>query len=112
MTFAIQVHDWLIRLVWVGINQSRTRIVKNIINSENCYVIYLLRIIDIQNILKMCCIHIFDLSRVYEYHYLAFIILTVSLDPLNLNTKRFYTRETIRGIKISRLTEIPPPLHN
>ena len=51
MTFAIQVRDWLIRVVRVGINQSRIRIVKNIINSENCYVIYLLRIIDIQNIM-------------------------------------------------------------
>ena len=48
ITFAIQVHDWLIFVVWVGINQSRTRIVKDIINSENCYVIYLLYIIDIQ----------------------------------------------------------------
>ena len=48
MTFAIQVHDWLIGVVRVGINQSQTRIVKDIINSENCYVIYLLRIIDIQ----------------------------------------------------------------
>ena len=49
MTFVIQVHDWLIRVVWVGINQSRTRIVNDIINSENCYVIYLLRIIDMKN---------------------------------------------------------------
>ena len=49
MTFTIQVCDWLIIVVWVGINQTRTRIVKDIINSENFYVIYLLRIIDIQN---------------------------------------------------------------
>ena len=48
MTFAIQVRDWLIRVVGVGINQSRTRIVKVVINSENCYVIYLLCIIDLQ----------------------------------------------------------------
>ena len=48
---AIQVRDWLILVVWVGINQSQTRILKNIINSENCFVIYLLRIMDIQNIL-------------------------------------------------------------
>ena len=40
----------LICMVWVGINQSQTRIVKNIINSENCYVIYLLCIIDIKKI--------------------------------------------------------------
>ena len=52
MTFAIQVRDWLIRVVWVGINQSQTRIVKVIINSENCYVIYLLQIIYIQIILN------------------------------------------------------------
>ena len=49
MNFAIQVHDWFVRVVWVGINQSQARIVKDIINSENCYVIYLLHIIDIQN---------------------------------------------------------------
>ena len=48
MTFAIQVRDWLIRVVWVGINQSQTRIIKDIINSENCYEIYLICIIDIQ----------------------------------------------------------------
>ena len=47
--FATQVRDWLIRLVLVGINQSRTIIVKDIINLENCYVIYLLRIIVLQN---------------------------------------------------------------
>ena len=56
MTFPIQVRDWLIRVVWVGINQSRTRIVKDIINSENCYVIYLLRIIDIQKIIPFIII--------------------------------------------------------
>ena len=40
---------WLVDLCGLdGINQSGTRIVKNIINSENCYVIYLLCIIDIQ----------------------------------------------------------------
>ena len=49
MTFAIQVRDWLIRVVRLGINQSRARIIKDIINSEN--LIYLLRIIDIQNTL-------------------------------------------------------------
>ena len=48
ISFAIQVRDWLIRVLWVGINQSRPRIVMVIINSENCYVIYLLRIINIQ----------------------------------------------------------------
>jgi len=32
-----------------GINQSRVRIIKDIMNSEKSYVIYLLRIIDIQN---------------------------------------------------------------
>ena len=53
MTFAIQVRDWLICVVWVEINQSQTRIVKDIINSENFYVIYLLRIIDIQNIFNL-----------------------------------------------------------
>ena len=47
MTFANQVSNWLIRVVWVGITQSQTRIIKDIINSENCYAIYLLRIIDI-----------------------------------------------------------------
>ena len=47
MIFAIQVLDRLIRVVWVGINQS-DRIVKDIKNSENCYVFYLIRIIDIQ----------------------------------------------------------------
>ena len=50
MTFVIQVRDWLIRLVRVGINQSQNRIVKDIKNSENYYVIYLLCIIDKQNI--------------------------------------------------------------
>ena len=56
MNFAIQVHDWFVRVVWVGINQSQARIVKDIINSENCYVIYLLHIIDILNYftLKHC----------------------------------------------------------
>ena len=53
MTFAIQMRDWLICVVWVGINQSRTRILKDIINSENCYIIYLLRIIDIQKLLRI-----------------------------------------------------------
>ena len=43
----IQVRDWLIRGVWWGINQSRARIVKDILNSENCYIIYLLCFIDI-----------------------------------------------------------------
>ena len=51
MTFVMQVHDWLIYAVWVGINQSRTRIIKDIINSEKFYVIYLIHIIDIQNML-------------------------------------------------------------
>ena len=51
VTFEIQVRDWLIRGVWGGINQSRARIVMDIVNTENCYVIYLLRIIDTQNIL-------------------------------------------------------------
>ena len=48
MTFAIQVRDWLIHAVWGGggINQSQARIVMDIINTENCLVIYLLRIID------------------------------------------------------------------
>ena len=45
MTFAYLVHDWLIRGVF---NQSQTRFIKDIINSEKCYIIYLLRIIDIQ----------------------------------------------------------------
>ena len=53
MTFAIQVCDWLICVVWLGINQSRTRIIKDIVNSENSYVIYLLLIIDIQNIFNI-----------------------------------------------------------
>ena len=48
MTFAIQVSDWLICVVWVGINQSQARFVKDIINSEFFFVIYLLHIIDIQ----------------------------------------------------------------
>ena len=48
MTFVKLVHDWLIRVVWVGINQSRARIVQDIMNSDKCYIIYLLRIIDIQ----------------------------------------------------------------
>ena len=52
MTFAIQVRDWLIPGLWGGgINQSQARIVKDIMNSENCYVIYLLHIIAIQNCL-------------------------------------------------------------
>ena len=46
--FAILICDWLICGVWRGINQSRAKIVKDIINSEKCYVIYLLHIIDIQ----------------------------------------------------------------
>ena len=54
MTFAIQVHDWLICVVWLGINQLRTRILKDIINSENWYVIYLLRIIDIKKNIFVC----------------------------------------------------------
>ena len=51
MTFAFLVRDWLIRGVWEGINQSQARFVKDIMNSEKCYVIYILHIIDIQNIL-------------------------------------------------------------
>ena len=40
---------WLVDSCGVGGNhQSRTRIVKEIINTEKFYVIYLLRIIDIQ----------------------------------------------------------------
>ena len=63
MTFAIQVHDWLIRGVRGRINQSRARIVKDIINSENCYIIYLLRIIDIQ---KKIYFH-YILSWIFEW---------------------------------------------
>ena len=49
MTFVIQVRDWLIRGVLEGINQSRARIIKDITyNSEKFYIIYLLRIINIQ----------------------------------------------------------------
>ena len=55
MSFTIQVRHWSIRVVWLGINQSRTRILKDILNSENCYVIYLLRIIDIQIVLISKC---------------------------------------------------------
>ena len=44
------MRDWLIRMVLVGINQSQTRIVKDIINSKNYHVIYLLHIIDIQKV--------------------------------------------------------------
>ena len=55
MYFSIKVRGWLICFVWVGINQSRTRKVKNIINSEHCYVIYLLHIIDIQILLIKYC---------------------------------------------------------
>ena len=44
MTFAYLVRDWLIRGVLGGINQSGARFVKDIMNSENCYVIYLLLI--------------------------------------------------------------------
>ena len=47
MTFAYLMRDWLICGVLGGINQSRARFVKDIMNSEKCYVIYLLRIIDI-----------------------------------------------------------------
>ena len=43
------MRDWLICGVWGGINQSQARIIKDIINSENCYIIYLLCIFDIQN---------------------------------------------------------------
>ena len=53
MTFANQVCYWLIRVVWSGINQSQTRIVKDILNSDNSYVFYLLCIIDIQNIFNI-----------------------------------------------------------
>ena len=55
MTFAYLVHDLLIHGVWGVINESRARIVKDIMNSEKCYVIYLLRIIDIQNIFILNC---------------------------------------------------------
>ena len=48
MTLVILVRDWLISGVWGGFNQSQARIVKDIMNSEKYYVIYLLRIIDIQ----------------------------------------------------------------
>ena len=56
------MHDWLIWGVWGEINQSCARIVKDIMNTEKCYVIYLLRIIDIQNrferfVLKIYGIH-------------------------------------------------------
>ena len=47
MIFAIQVRDWLIRVVRLGINQSQARIIKDIINLE--ILIYLLHIINIQN---------------------------------------------------------------
>ena len=32
MTFVIQVRDWLIHVVFMEINQSQTRILKDIIN--------------------------------------------------------------------------------
>ena len=48
MTFAIKVRDWLIRGVWREINQTRARIVMDFINTEDCYVIHLLCIIDTQ----------------------------------------------------------------
>ena len=52
MTFGIQVNDWLICRVWGGMNQSRDRIVKDIINSKNCYIIYLLHIIDTKTVVQ------------------------------------------------------------
>ena len=63
MTFAIQVHDWLICVVFVGINQLQTRIVKDIINSENCF---LLRIIDIPKYISII--------------YLGLILSTISVN--------------------------------
>ena len=106
MTFAIQVRDWLIRVVWVGINQSRTRIVKNIINSENCYVIYLLRIIDIQiyfvveNIEKMyllfllfysCEYFIFRINPSYYSHKILYIFshTKISLFHISFGSVKF-----------------------
>jgi hypothetical protein len=68
MTFAIQVCDWLICVVSVGINQSQTRIVKDIINSENFYVIYLLRIIYIQMVIS------FSIKQNIDHSYLLLFI--------------------------------------
>ena len=50
MAFAYLVGDWFIRGVCGGggINQSRARFLEDIMNSEKCYIIYLLCIIDIQ----------------------------------------------------------------
>ena len=48
MIFAYLMRDSLICGVWGRINESQARFVKDIMNSENCYVIYLLHIIDIQ----------------------------------------------------------------
>ena len=68
MTFAIQVRDWLICVVWVEINQSQTRIVKDIINSENFYVIYLLQIIYIQMVIS------FSIKQNIDHSYLLLFI--------------------------------------
>ena len=47
------MRDWLIHGVWGGINQSQARMVKDIMNSENFYIIYLLRIIGIQKLFQV-----------------------------------------------------------
>jgi hypothetical protein len=49
MTFAYLVRNWLNRGMWGVINQSRAKFEKDIMNSEKCYIIFLLRIIDLQN---------------------------------------------------------------
>ena len=70
MTFAIQVRDWLIHVVWVRFNQSRTRIIKEIRNSENRYVIHLLRIINIQIMfLIIYCIVSVNKAEVSQLNY-------------------------------------------
>ena len=64
MTFAILVRDWLILVVWGLINQSTARIIKTIMNSENFYLIYLLRLIDIQTIV-FCSFIVLSLFNIY-----------------------------------------------
>jgi hypothetical protein len=56
MTFAYLVSDWLVHVVWGGINQSRARFIKDIMNSEKCDIfiyyallIYKLSFIEFNN---------------------------------------------------------------
>ena len=67
MTFVILVHDWLIHGVWRGIHQSWARIIKDIMNSEKCYIINL---IYKYNLLFKTLFENFKFSKIVFWYFL------------------------------------------